>query len=409
VKHNLFLLVALISLTLIVSCSKSDSGPKTISITAVNPEKLYTGIQVTVTGENFGTDTSILSCRLDSRKMVITNLTNSSITFTIPQNFIKSGQLRCALELEAQGRLASRIVVVNFLEPHGWFYPATISNSLRSGSQSFKQLIFPTDSIGYAQRYKDVYRSTDGGLTWREDLLSGGMGLGNAIASSDGINVWIEWVGQTAVTSNGGADWVLGPGNTAFGIIIGLYTTAPATGLMAGETGRLYDYNGSYTGVLKYQSSFYNGINTLWQKMSVFDKNNLIIAGTSKNVVIEKAGVFTEVDISSITTSSVINGVQMIDANTAFLVNGNDELIKYTGNTWTKLTQKANAVFFINTATGYISYNNKILKTTDGGASWKDEFSLNATEKVAAICTRNGKVWALGNDDKQGFVLKYNP
>jgi len=135
----------------------------------------------------------------------------------------------------------------------------------------------------------------------------------------------------------------------------------------------------------------------------------LIIAGTSKNVVIEKASVFTEVDISSITTSSVINGVQMIDANTAFLVNGNDELIKYAGNTWTKLTQKANAVFFINTTTGYISYNNKILKTTDGGASWKDEFSLNATEKVAAICARNGKVWALGNDDKQGFVLKYNP
>ena len=142
-KQKLFLLVAFISLTLIVSCSKSDSVPKIISITAVNPEKLYTGTQVTVTGENFGTDTSILSCWLDNRKMVITDLTNSSIAFTIPQNFIQSGQITCALKLEAQGRLASRTVVINFLEPHGWFYTATIYNSLRPGSQIFKQLIFP--------------------------------------------------------------------------------------------------------------------------------------------------------------------------------------------------------------------------------------------------------------------------
>ncbi|MBO9200524.1 MULTISPECIES: beta propeller repeat protein [Niastella] len=44
-------------------------------------------------------------------------------------------------------------------------------------------------------------------------------------------------------------------------------------------------------------------------------------------------------------------------------------LVKYAANTWTKLTQKADVVCFINATTGYIAYNNKILKTTDGGAT----------------------------------------
>lgn len=53
----------------------------------------------------------------------------------------------------------------------------------------------------------------------------------------------------------------------------------------------------------------------------------------------------------------------MVDANTVFLVNFNNELVKYAGNTWTKLTQQANAVYFTDKTTGYIAYNNKILKT----------------------------------------------
>lgn len=175
--------------------------------------------------------------------------------------------------------------------------------------------------------------------------------------------------------------------------------------------GRLYDVDGRFAGAtVKYQSPHYDGSSGLWDRMSALDKNNLIItSNNSKYVVLEKAGVFSEVDISSVSSATYIKALQMVDANTIFLVNFNNELIKYAGNTWTKLTQQANAVYFTDNTTGYIAYNNKILKTTDGGASWNEQFTLNANDKVAVLCARNGKVWALGNNNTQGFVVKYNP
>jgi photosystem II stability/assembly factor-like uncharacterized protein len=414
-KQKLLLPVVLFSMFLISSCSKSDSSPsvpKNVGFNAVS-QKLYNGTVVTLTGSGFGTDTSKVNLELDSKKMVITAMTNTSLTFTIPQNFLPSGQKDCTLEIEVQGEEGllsfQRQVMVYYLEPHGWFYATTIPNQSGSNSQIFTNLIFPTDSIGYATRYRGLYSTADGGISWKGDASN--VGLGRAVASSDGKNVWIEFVGQVGVSADGGNNWVIGPGGSSFkSLIIGLYTSGTANGLAALTNGQLYDINGSFTGTLKYQSAFYTtGSDNLWQRMSALDKDNLIIAGYSKNVVLEKAGVFSEVDISSVSGSTTVKNLQMVDVNTVFLVNGNDELIKYNGSTWTKLTQQANAVYFINATTGYIAFNNKILKTTDGGATWKEEFTLNATEKVAAISVKNGKVWALGNSDTQGFVVKYNP
>ncbi|MBO9203518.1 MULTISPECIES: IPT/TIG domain-containing protein [Niastella] len=413
-KQKLFLLFALFSMSLLFSCSKSDSGdtPKdeTIAFYAIS-QKLYNGTVVTLTGYNFGTDTSQVKLTLDGKKMIITAMTNTSLTFTIPQDFLPSGQKDCTLEISrgiAYIGTQSQVMVY-YLEPHGWFYPTTLTKYSSTNSQTFTDLIFPTDSIGYAIRYRELYMTADGGISWRRD--GSDVGVGKAVASSDGKNVWIEFIGSVGISADAGANWKIGANGSSFNSqIVGLYTTGAANGLSALIKGQLYDINGSFTGAaVKYQSSFYNGSDNLWQKMSVIDKNNLIIAGNSKNVVLEKAGAFSEVDISSVSSSATVKALQLVDPNTAFLVNGNNELIKYAGNTWTKLTQPAYAVYFTNTTTGYIGYNNKILKTTDGGASWKEEFTLNAADKVDVLCARNGKVWAFGNNDAAGFVLKYNP
>jgi hypothetical protein len=409
-KQKLFLPVVLFSMFLIFSCSKSDSSPsesKYVSLDAIS-QKLYTGTVVTLTGGGFGTDTSKVKLTLDSKKMVITAMTNTSLTFTIPQNFLPSGQKDCTLEIDKDDYGFQRQVMVYYLEPHGWFYATTLAN-YGSNSQIFTNLIFPTDSIGYATRYRTLYLTTDGGISWKGDASN--VGLGRAVASSDGKNVWIEFAAQVGITADGGANWKMGANGSSFNSqIIGLNTSGTANGLVALTNGQLYDINGSFPGTLKYQSTFYTtGTVNLWQKMSTLDKNNLIIAGYAKNVVLEKAGVFSEVDISSVSSSTTVKDLQQVDATTAFLVNGNNELIKYAGNTWVKLAQQANAVYFINTTTGFIAYNNKILKTTDGGANWNEEFALNATDKVDVLCARNGKIWALGNNDTQGFVVKYNP
>lgn len=415
-KQKVFLLIALLSMSLIFSCNKSDdapSGNSSISFKPI-PGKVYTNTSVTVTGNNFGTDTSKINLRLDSRKMVITAISNESLTFFVPQNFIPWGQKDCTLEILREGYTSmQRQVMVYYAEPaHGWGYGGPLPQNT-----GFKQLIFPTDSIGYALADRSIYRTTDGGTTWVGDANNGNFSYGYAIASSDGLNTWMDYNYQVAVSDNG-TKWTLGVEGRSFDMtIFGLYTAGPANGLVATWGGKLFDVNGSFAGAtLKYQSAQYTtGNYALWAKMSALDKNNLIIAGfaTSKTniMILEKAGVFSEVDISSVSKSaSNVKDLQMVDANTAYIVDANNALIKYDGNNWTKLSQAANLVYFTNATTGYIAYNKKILKTTDGGATWKEEFTLNDDEFVAALCARNGNVWAIGSNTKQqGFTVKYKP
>ena len=407
-KQKLSLLFALFSMSLIFSCSKSDDKPAP-AYASFEPisGKVYTGSAVTLTGNGFGTDTSKIDLRLDSKKMVITAISNTSLTFLIPQNFIPWGQKDCTLEITKDGRGSQRQVMVYYAElAHGWTYGGALPQNI-----GFKNLIFPTDSIGYVIADKSIYRTTDGGTTWVGDANNGSFNFANVIASSDGLNTWMDNVYQVAVSD--GAKWTLGAEGRSFGTtMIGLYTAGPANGLVAIQTGRLFDVNGSFAGAaIKYQSAQYStGNYVLWRKMSALDKNNLIIAGTAGTMILEKAGVFSEVDISSVTKLTSVKDLQLVDANTAFLVDGNNALIKYDGNTWTKLSQAANLVYFSNATTGYIVYNKKILKTTDGGATWNEEFTLNDNEYITSICGRNGKVWAIGSTTSQyGFTVKYKP
>ncbi|OQP52787.1 hypothetical protein A4H97_24100 [Niastella yeongjuensis] len=416
-KQKLFVLIALFSLTLVFSCSKSD-GPnfedQLPGITSISPEKIYTGTQVTINGKNFSNDTAAITLWIDNQIIPVSAATTSSVTFTIPLHFLTTGQKACSVQLDVKQQnviySAHDSITISYQEPHGWFYTTTLP--VPGDYPVYKQLIFPTDSIGYVRSDITLYMTTDGGITWKGDINNGGFSHGSAVASSDGKNVWLESIADVLVGTNGINTWTIPAGTHYNSLIAGLYTTDPANGLVALACGKLYDINGSFSGAtIKYQSPFYVNDNTgVWQKMSAIDKDNLILTGRYNKFVIEKAGVFSEGDLSSLSGTNVITtGLQMVDANTIFLVNSNDELIKYSGNTWTKLSQKANAVYFINTTTGYIAYNDKILKTTDGGASWAELFTLKASEKAGVICARNGKIWVIGNGDKQSFVLKYNP
>jgi len=416
-KQTFYLLFALFSLTLAFSCSKSG-GPtlptvKELRITSIAPEKIYNGSKVTFTGENFGTDISEVTLILDTIKMTIDAVTNSTITFTIPTDFIHQGQRTFSMQLIVGTHIVSDKFTVYFPEPHGWYYASPLPLTTGGFNPIFKNLIFPTDSIGYALKEKYLYYTLDGGISWRNDLLAGSASLGNAIASTDGKNVWIESLSGVGVAHDGASYYYATDGRQSFGYLtIGLYTNGPSSGLIASADGKVWDVNGNFaTANMMYQSKNYvNGTTQVWKKFSAVDKNNWMIAGSAKNIVYNKAGVITEADISAISNFSTPNNLQLVDPSTAFLVTDQDELLKYMyTSVWTKLTQKANAVCFVNANTGYIAYNNKILKSTDGGYTWNEEFTLKSTDKVAAICAKNGKVWAVGNGDKESFILKYNP
>jgi hypothetical protein len=95
-----------------------------------------------------------------------------------------------------------------------------------------------------------------------------------------------------------------------------------------------------------------------------------------------------------------------------FAVTSDNDLLKYTGNrTWTVLPQKATAALFADELTGYAAYNEKIYKSTDGGQTWSPVWSLRSGDVVINFTTRNGRLWAIGNNQTAGgwFIEKYNP
>jgi hypothetical protein len=421
-KYPYLLLIGAFVLTLFFSCKKDEeSNPQAemVSITSISPDMLTPGGIVTITGKNFGGDVSKVSLLLDDYAIFPISATNETITFKIPENQLtEPGQKTYTLSLSVFGKAGSdkRSVTIMLLEKHGWYYPATIPGAGYS-DQLCRLITFPTDSIGFIQKEKSLFRTTNGGITWKGINDNGGFGMGYAFYSIDGNHAWAEWLSQVNVSTNG---TTYKTSTTQFGnsIIIGLYMSSPGRGLVATRAGKLYYIDGSFDAANVYEA--YTSIHYSsgsWQKLSAIDETNTMLAGTvqinSKStltIVHEKGGAFSEYDLAAVTTAGFAKALQLIDKNTAVLIDGNNDLLRLSGDkNWTKLNQKATAVYFKDANTGYAAYNGKIMKTTDGGATWKDEFTLREGETIYSICSKNGKIWAGGNDATQIIILKYNP
>jgi hypothetical protein len=122
-------------------------------------------------------------------------------------------------------------------------------------------------------------------------------------------------------------------------------------------------------------------------------------------------GHFNEYNIGYVTTATYAKFVQMVSKDAAYLIDANNDILKYTHNVnWIKLNQKATALCFIDGNTGYAAYDGKIIKTTDGGTTWKEDFILNPGERIFSLIAKNGKVWAAGIDaTQQSIIIKFNP
>jgi hypothetical protein len=428
-KYPNFLLIIALVITLLFSCKKSgdtapEPEPEKVTITSVSPaaDNLHTGDTVTVTGKYFSTDTSKMTLTFGSRKIPIIAATNETITFTIPSDLTKAdGQINFVLDLAVEGKGRTFYnFTIRWREKNGWYYPFTLPIMSNEVDSIFTPIYFPTDSIGFVQRGGWLYRSTDGGITWTWTYEGG-----SALYSYDGKNSWMA-SGPRVSTTQTGTSFRYTMQSYRFDLkVIGLYMSSPVNGLVADQNGRLYSVKGSFDSSnvsLKYQTIYYAPPSasswTAWQFLSAINESNLILAGWARSgsdnykliITHEKDGVFNEYDLGPVTNGNFTKALQLIDANTAVLVTRNSDVLKLNGKiNWTKLSQKATALYFIDAKTGYAAYNGKILKTTDGGTTWQDEFILRPGETINSICGRNGKIWAVGNDATQGIVLKYNP
>jgi hypothetical protein len=417
---------------LFFSCKKTENHPSdpdkplVMSISGVNPSNPAAGSLLTIQGRGFGTDTSRIKVTLNGQPVQMLAINDTSIKITIPANILTGGSQTFTLELEDGPLiLAQTQITVHFAEPKGWFYASYIPISAGGSSPIFKQIIFPTDSIGYVVREKYLYRTVDGAETWKGDNNNGGLGFGNAVSSTDGNHVWNE-VGVDIFSSTDGTTWSNSqldtistiPGIHTY-VIEGLYMSSATNGQLMTPS-KLFYINGSFApkDISPEYQSIYSSSDASYRRLSNVDELNLMIAGfatiggaTQAIIVQEKAGTFTEYPVSVISTAGFsLPALQLVDANTAYLADGNNDIFKMTGPAnWARLNQKATALYFKDANNGYAAYNGIIYQTSDGGSSWQTAFTLRTGETIHSMTGRNGKIWALGNDATQGIIVKFNP
>lgn len=435
-KKNIVSALIILIVGLSFSCKKTDPPYLIPVITGLSSTNLIAGSTFIINGENLGTDVSQVVATLfdvsgrNSEKLVITSVSNTSITVTIPNKPFTFGTRVYTLQIEIGNSIpqngANRFqLTIAYPEPTSkWFY---VSNFFEGSGGVLKSINFATDSIGYVVLGASLYRTKDGGRNWEAYIQSGSTSFPgyNPLYIFDKNNFWFDDAVYMCVSKNGETVNYYGkkiPDKDGSISLAGTFMSSVNKGQLAATDGRLYYVNGSFSDTLikEYESRYYSDENSYfatWRKMSNIDEFNLMIAGVSRIgdkykpiISHKKAGIFTEYDISNVTTSRSINALQLVTPTIAFLVDGNNDLFKLTsGTTWIKLNQKATTIYFKNVNIGYASYDGKILKTTDGGLSWKNECTLEKGETICSITEKNGKLWALGSNKESGVILKYNP
>jgi photosystem II stability/assembly factor-like uncharacterized protein len=430
-KYARLLVLYALSVSLLFSCKKDgNDGPppeerKKIVINSISPESAFCGDTVTVTGQNFATDTSKIKLYLGSDRMPLISASDVKLTFVIPRDYIKMGKRSVQVFINEEGKEPGfKSFLVSWLEPHGWYYASNIPANSGDTFPSAGRIAFVNDTIGFIQREKYVFRSEDGGLTWNNITPGNAKSNGVAFSSFDGTNIWINTLGYVNTTSNRGESWLMSKATFTWNII-GLHISSPANGLVVTEGGQVFKVNGSFetANVTLDYTSKYNSIPNIyghrWNQFSALDESNLMITGRTlmsdnkyQLTISHKTGAdFNEYNIGYATTATYAKFVQLIAKNSAYLIDGNNDILKFNGAlNWVKLTQKATALCFIDANTGYAAYDGKIVKTTDGGTTWKDDLSLKAGERIFSLVAKNGKVWAAGIDaTQQCIILRFNP
>lgn len=276
------------------------------------------------------------------------------------------------------------------------------------GGSFLVDVFFANNQLGYTVSEHNIYKSTDGGLTWTNFNQDPNAAYDNIAVTPSG-NLFITSLGNGIFKSiNGGA--------VTFQQIQNIHGDADIF------------FTGNDTGYISRGTS---GLNTgLWKTIDGGNTWNLIPL-SNYSVIIESylafnpfAGYCTGANIhynnsnqdnwynSSATSSDSFISISAVDDKVAYAA-GNSGSIYSTKDGGVNFNTAGtlpggNKAFvdlaFVNTQTGYATDGSRLYKTTDGGKNWKTEIGLNKNILIEVHFTDEKHGWACGNG---GTILVY--
>ena len=443
------LLYSLILLSILGSCTKNngdggEGGNKSPFISGTSPGSITTGATVTITGTNFGTIASNVTVTLGNLTFTPTSVTPTTIVFTVPTNLLASGSAIFSLHVAVDGLLSNTIQVTisyAYVEPRGWRY----INKNMDGPGMPREIYFMDDPGNYGLAFgRGLLKATSSdGSNWFSFWPADHWGAAFHVYDED--EAWLEmnyhdlWVLDYAQANSTNfharLDTISSIPYLQGKALTGAFITKRKHGYVMTHEGSVFKINGSFKPAdisLEYQPSVYTNLPLIFDNNGFYafsgaDSSNFMIAGRplingvmTPMIIHKRNGIYKEYFFSA-SEIGYPHRIQCPDANNAYFLSLNFELYKFSTSTgaWYKMNApRFGEIHFIDGNTGYASnapepgqeYRH-IYKTTDGGQTWNPVFSLDQFHYIFALCSKNGKVWGVGEETNfhKNFVVKFNP
>jgi len=247
------------------------------------------------------------------------------------------------------------------------------------------ELSFVNDNTGYiCGRSVDIYKTTNGGINWQTINVPyfDNQGWSAIQFINENTGFLAGRYGMSRKTTNGGLSWICL--DTVYGNVYDLYFVNQSTGFMADGVGYIYKTTDGGNNWITSLLLDTNGIPYTLQKIDFNDNIGFIVGlNTEKGVIFKTTDLGNSWKNIAITSNGLF-GLKVL-SNSIVYAGGQNKTIYYSTNSgkiWTAqiiptTKQGIGSIYFTSTNTGYLTVNNEIYKTTNGGVG-----ILNITNEI---------------------------
>ena len=309
--------------------------------------------------------------------------------------------------------IASLILFNSVLQSQGWhrINPGT--------THHFYGIHFPSINTGYVAGDGIIMKSTDAGDTWADITPSANSYFNSVFFTDNSTGYAVEGMGDIIKTADGGLSWSLLT-NITEGDLRCVTFPSPGTGYVIGFNWggqKSYIYKTTDAGLTWTDRSPASSMVTNLKHACFLNPDTGFACGYGDVIKTTDGGL--NWTISSLGPEYTLSAIHFTDPDTGYAVGWNSSTFRGVilksvdgANTWTNVWTSnyefmIRDVWFADSHTGYVTGEKMlILKTTDGGASWIQQYVANTdtTWNLYALHfndVNNG--WAVGPD---GILVK---